>query len=341
MGHPSIDNQTPFALELLALADEEMRPLLVLVAKATYAIRAEGLRLAGEQVPLHVSGVHWGNPEESSYRYEPECAFIKPATDVVLVGHAWAHGQRTREVVVSLRVGPVEKSVRVVGNRVWHKSLGFISMTRPEPFDSIPLVYERAFGGWDRTDPDPTLHTFEARNPVGIGFRAEPRTFEEDLPLPNLEDPAHPIERFGQQVPPAGFGFLCPHWHPRARYAGTYDDAWAKTRKPLLPTDFDRRFFNAAPPELVVPGYLRGTEPVVITNASPRGTLSFSLPAPTAPSISVELSGEADALPEMRLDTVIIDTDEDQVLLLWRGHVPLTESIHDVRAVHATANGLS
>ncbi len=339
MGHPSIENKTPFALELLALADEEMRPLLVLVAKATYAIHADGLKLAEEQVPVHVAGVPWGKPEESSYRYEPECAFIKPATDVVLTGHAWAPRQETRELLVSLRVGPVQKSVRVLGDRVWHKRLGSISMTRPQPFESMPLVYERAFGGWDRSEPDPRLHTLEPRNPVGVGFRANPRAFEEDLPLPNLEDPDHPLERFGQKVPPAGFGFLSPHWQPRAAYAGTYDETWDKARKPLLPKDFDRRFFNAASPGLVAPGYLRGGEPVVIKNASRRGPLSFSLPRQVVPAITVELTGAPDAKPEMPLDTVIIDTDAEQVLLLWRGHVPLTESLHEVRTVKASVDG--
>ncbi|MFL5350008.1 MAG: DUF2169 domain-containing protein [Hyalangium sp.] len=335
MGHPSIENQTPFALELLALADEELRPLLVPVVKATYAIHGDGLKLAEEQVPVHVAGVPWGKPEDSSYRYEPECAFIKPATDVVLVGHAWAPSQNTRESLVSLRVGPVEKSVRVFGDRIWNKRLGFISMTRPQPFERIPLVYERAFGGWDRSDPDPSLHTFEPRNPVGVGFRSSFRSFEEDLHLPNLEDPHHPLERFGQRVSPAGFGFLSPHWQPRAAFAGTYDETWDKTRKPLLPKDFDRRFFNAASPSLVAPGYLLGNEPVAITNASRKGPLSFSLPIRAAPSVTVELSGAEDSLPEMRLDTVIIDTDAEQVLLLWRGQVALSESIHDVRTVHA------
>lgn len=339
MGHPSIENQTPFELEMLALADEEMQPLLVLVAKATYDLHEDGLTLAEEQVPVLIEGLPWGKPGESSYRYEPECAFIKPATDIALLGHAWAPRSNTREVLVSLRVGPVEKSVRVIGNRVWNKSLGFISMSRPEPFESIPLLYERAFGGWDRSEPDPNRHTFEPRNPVGVGFRSSPHAFEEELPLPNLEAPDQPLKHFGQRVAPAGFGFLSPHWQPRAAYAGTYDKAWDKSRKPLLPKDFDRRFFNAASPDLVIPGYLRGDEPVVIQNASPRGALSFSLPGQAAPTVTVELTGAADANPEMKLDTVILDTDTDQVLLLWRGLVPLSESLHEVRSIRATAAG--
>ncbi|RKH30264.1 DUF2169 domain-containing protein [Corallococcus sicarius] len=340
MGHPSLQNQTPFALKLLALADEELRPLLVLVAKATYVIQRDGLMLAEAQAPVDLSGQYWGTPETSSYRYEPECAFFKPATDVVLVGHAWAPERGTRELRVSLRVGPVRKSVRVVGERVWFKSLGSISMTQPLPFERLPLVYERAFGGWDRSGAEQGRHSFEPRNPVGVGFRSSPRHFEEALPLPNLEDPDHPLERFGQQVPPAGFGFLSPHWQPRAAFAGTYDEAWDRQRKPLLPRNFDRRFFNAASPGLVAPGFLRGGEEVVLVHASPLGPLSFRLPHVT-PRATVKLAGNELARPEFHLDTVILDTDEHRLFLLWRGHVPLADGLDDVCAVELQAEGVT
>ncbi|MDY7230919.1 DUF2169 family type VI secretion system accessory protein [Hyalangium rubrum] len=318
-----------------------MRPLLVLLVKATYTICPDGLKLAKDQAPIHIAGIPWGKPEESSYRYEPECAFIKLATDIVLVGHGWAPSQGTREIFVSLSVGPAQKSVRVVGDRTWYKRMGFMSITKPQPFERMPLIYERAFGGWDRSQNEFGQNTFEPFNPVGVGFRSSARHFEEGLHLPNLEDPHHLLEHFGQRVPPAGFGFLSPHWHPRAAFAGTYDETWDRTRKPLLPTDFDRRFFNAASPGLVAPGYLQGNEPVVITNASPRGTLAFSLPGQAAPVITVERLGVTDVKPEMRLDTVILDTDAEHVLLLWRGHLLLFESVHEVQALHITSAGVS
>jgi hypothetical protein len=59
----------------------------------------------------------------------------------------------------------------------------------------------------------------------------------------------------------AGFGFISPHWQPRAGLAGTYDASWQASRAPLLPVDFDRRHLNAVSPGLVAPGYLRGGEP--------------------------------------------------------------------------------
>src|SRR5262249_61161567 len=131
----------------------------------------------------------------SSYRSEPETAFIKPATDVVLVGHACAR-RPTTELLVSLAVGAIRKAVRVMGDRTWSRTLGVKSMSRPTPFERMPLVWERSFGGWDRSHADPRKHTFEPRNPVGRGFRARHGSLEDGLLLPNLEDPQHPLKSF-------------------------------------------------------------------------------------------------------------------------------------------------
>jgi hypothetical protein len=337
MGQFALENETPFAAEPLALADEAGRPLLVLVIKATYEVDRKGLRLAEEQAPVNIEGEHWGKPEESSYKYEPECAFIKMGTDVVLIGHAHAPASGTTELLVALQVGPLRKGVRVVGDRVWFKSVGSVSMTKPRPFERIPLVYERAFGGWDRSHPESSKHSFEARNPVGVGFRASPKDFEEGLRLPNLEDPLHPLKRFGDVVPPAGFGFISPHWQPRAAFAGTYDEAWKKQRAPLLPRDFDRRFFSAASAGMVSSAFLRGDEEVVITHASPHGRLSFRLPGQLPPEVIAELASGEDVKPPMHLDTVTLDMDAHRAFLMWRGHLPLLEGLHDVRELKVSA----
>ncbi|WP_437585660.1 DUF2169 family type VI secretion system accessory protein [Sorangium sp. So ce1000] len=333
MSHPAIENRTAFALELLFLADEDGRPLLVPLVQATFAIApGRGLIPADEQLPVNLTGALWGKGADvSSYRVEPAFAFFKPVTDVVLLGHA--HARNAAEAQVVFRVGPVGKTIRVVGDRFWRRSGGAIAATRPLLFDRMSLSYERAFGGWDRSDPDPAKHTFEPRNPIGVGFRAAHARFEEGVQLPNLEDPADPMQRWGQVVTPAGVGFTSPNWQPRASLAGTYDDAWSRTRMPLLPRDFDRRFFNAASPGLVAPGYLRGDEPVLVDGASPHGRLSFRLPGLRPPRCRASLARREDVEIELRLDTVIVDTDEDRIVMQYRGNVALRDGPHDVRAV--------
>jgi hypothetical protein len=198
-------------------------------------------------------------------------------------------------------------------------------MTRPVPFEQIPLQWERAFGGWDRSHPDPKKRELEPRNPVGVGFRGSGSRFEEGLRCPNLEDPARPFKGWGDRPTPAGFGFTSPNWEPRTQYAGTYDERWEKERAPLLPKDFDRRFLNAAAPGLIAPGYLRGDEPVVASGVTPSGGVSFQLPGVSPPEIVVEHRGRPNARSATNLDTVIVDTDAGTLFLFWRTQVPVRE----------------
>lgn len=338
MAHMEVENNTGFAFDCLFIANEDGQPIAVPIVKATYALSALAkTSFAEEQEPLEMAGKHWGDPDMSSYKYEPEIAFTKPTTDLVLIGHAYPAKAGDTQVDVTFRVGEVEKTVRVFGDRYWIKKLGLTIMSKPEPLEPVPLIYERAFGGWDSAEPDPMTSKFELRNPAGVGFmRAE---FEEGMRLPNLEDPKRLLKVYGDTPPPAGFGFVGPHWHPRAKLAGTYDEAWQKTRAPLLPTDFDPRFFNAASPGLIAPEYLMGNEAVVVENASPSGQMSFHLPGVQPPKIRVQLQGREDELLETNLDTVIVNTDENLLLMLWRTNLVLRNGPHDVVAIEITAEG--
>lgn len=333
MGYPAIENETAFALLPLFPSDEEGRPLFVPLVQATYAIGGGRPALLDSQPAPSPVGVPAGESAAAAgYRVEVPFAFMKPATDVVLNGSAFS-ARPAAQVDVSLRVGPVAKTVRVIGDRVWIRAAGAVRPSPPLPFERMPLGYAGAFGGWDRSHADPRQHRAERRNPVGVGFSLPGRPFQEGVRLPNLEDPADPLERWGQVVTPASFGFVSPEWEPRASLGGTYDEAWRRDRMPLSPRDFDRRFFNAASPGLTAPGYLRGDEQVVIENASPRGRLSFPLPGRQAISCRASTRRREATFP-LRLDTVIIDTDAGTLTLLYRGHLSLRDGPLDL--VHAT-----
>jgi hypothetical protein len=341
MPHPEIDNRTPFAFEPLFIADEDGRPIVAPIVRATFDVDARGqVSLAGEQLPVNFAGELYGEAGQSSYRIEPETAFFKPATDVVLVGHAHAPRRGTTYVDLELRVGPVGKWVRVWGDR--HASGSRAGgVTDPAPFEVIPLTFERAFGGWDRTPEDPGHHGCEPRNPVGVGFRTKHGAVREGDPWPNLEDPYDPIRSVGRAGKPAGFGFVSPDWQPRAALAGTYDEAWTASRSPLLPTDFDRRFFNAASEGMVTAEYLHGNEPVLVRQATPEGHWAFHLPGVARPQCRVVTRMGDDRLLDANLDTVIVDADARQVVLLWRSFMPLREGPLDVRAMTVTCANMA
>ncbi|MEX1362112.1 MAG: DUF2169 domain-containing protein [Nannocystaceae bacterium] len=335
MPHPRLYNETPYVVEPLFFDDEDGDPVLVVVTKATFELQEFGqLALLEEQPGLELAGQCYGeDPETSSYRYEPECASFKPATDVVAIGHAHATRPNTTQLDVGLQVGPLRKVAWVFGERLWYRSAVEFVLTRPRPFERIPLTYERAFGGWDRSSPDPSHHAHDPRNPVGRGFHTRHAVETKDDYAPNIEDPRAPIRGYRDRPAPVGFGFTSPNWQPRPGFAGTYDEVWDKTRKPRLPRDFDVRYHNAAPEGLVAPGYLRGDELVRSTGLSPRGELSFSLPGLPPPHVRVSIIGQPDPPITPKLDTVILDFDQLRVTLLWRGRTKVPEGPHDVHAI--------
>jgi hypothetical protein len=338
MPHPDIDNRTPFGAELLLLADTEGRPLLVPLLQAVFAIGRDGeLAVLDPQPAAAIGGTWWGEPGTSSVRLEPQIAPRKPGVDVVLHGHAVATQPGTTEMRVGLRLGPLQKIVHVVGDR---RVLTGGRIGAPAPFERIPLRWEHAFGGWDRRDPDPSRHVGEPRNPLGRGLR-DPRLPRDDTRLlPNLEDPAHPWRDDADRPPPAGFGFIGPDWHPRAAFAGTYDAAWMRSRRPLLPTDFDPRFFNAAPEGLVCATPLRGDEAVTVAGVVPEGRLDFRLPSLPAPSCELVLRGGRVAEPVLALDTVVIDGDARTVQLTWRGAQVVRSGPQDLLGMRVHVAGL-
>jgi hypothetical protein len=337
MAHPTIDNTTPFSFEPLFIADEEGTPILATIVKATYAIDSSGeLDLCEEQPPVDFSGRWEGDPAVSSIRYEPETAFTKPGTDVVLIGHAHARHPRTTELAVAVAVGPLRKTVHVFGDRNWEKRMLRPRISEPQSFERIPLIWERAYGGWDRTHEDPARHGWEPRNPVGVGFHAKKGEFIDGSPLPNLEDPTDPVTRYAETGTPACFGFIGPDWEPRASLAGTYDASWQAHRCPMLPRDFRREFLNAAPRDLVAPRYLRGDEAVDVAHATPEGRLQFRLPGIVPPECLLSLRAGPDENLVTALDTVVIDTDVMHLSLIWRAYTTLWDGPLDVVDIQIT-----
>jgi hypothetical protein len=334
MGHPAIDNTSGYGFEATYALDEEARPVLVAIVKATFDIlNGRQLTLAKEQPAPSLTGQLYGeDAETSSYRLEPELAFTKVATDCVLLGHAVAQRGATH-VDVGFRAGTLEKSVRVFGERTFVRALGSIGISRPLPFDRIPLIWENAFGGKDASHNDPERTFVDLRNPVGRGFRTKNSPFEEGVALPNLEDPHDLISAWGHTPAPANFGFVSPGWSPRRLFGGTYDETWRKERCPLLPKDFDRRYWNSASAGLVARGLFRGDEPIQVVGAWDHGPMSFRLPGLPPPLCRVEIARKPAATPAMALDTVVVDADAQQVSLTYRAHAVLMNGPHDVKAI--------
>lgn len=340
MSHPAVDNKTPFEFSPVFATDEELHPMLVPVVKSTFAIDAERARLsiAREQKSVELAGEYYGDPETTSFKYEPEIAFTKPATDVTFIGSARPSHTGMQQFDFGFRVGPVAKVARVFGDRSWQSTLGGVRMSEAKKIDEpIPVTAERAFGGWDQSRKEKVR--YEPRNPVGTSYRAKLGKFEDAIALPNIEDPTQLLRSFRERVRPALFGFSSPSWEPRNKLAGTYGKKWLDRRSPKLPEDFDRRFFNAASPGLITDGYLHGDEEVVIKNGSNTPRLSFDLPGLAPPHVRVILAWGEERRLSTVLDTVIVNTQDDIVILIWRAHTKLASGPLDVREIEIALDG--
>ena len=132
--------------------------------------------------------------------------------------------------------------------------------------------------------------------------------------------------------PPAGFGFIAPSWQPRRGHAGTYDEAWAATRAPFLPRDFDPRFANAASAGLTFDEGLRGGEPIALDGVSREGPLRSVVPA-LRPRVEVIAAGKREA-PPVQLETLLLEPDERRMSLTWRAALRCDKRALKLERIH-------
>ncbi|MBL9197826.1 DUF2169 domain-containing protein [Xanthomonas fragariae] len=149
------------------------------------------------------------------------------------------------------------------------------------------------------------------------------------LQAPQIEALDQPVRHPDQPLAAQGFGPL-PRWcQPRLQYAGTYDERWQSERYPLLPEDFDARFHQSAPPDLICPGFLTGSEAIAMMGLLPEGPVGMRLPGETMLAAVTGASGKKQA-GSLVLDTVVIDVDARQVSLVWRGTFERADAIRHV-----------
>lgn len=310
-----LKNDTPFAVAMNTFPAGDGADHLVVAIKATFALGGAP-RLAQTQQPVALQDEYLASPDASSLRQASEMHPPKPGTDIVVVGQAHApRGRPVQQMRVGLEAAGRQKIALVSGDRVWRDAQGR-SVSSPAPFVTMPLVYERAYGGTQVLDEAASAMAAEEHNPVGVGFAGTRRVDVRGQALPNIEDPARPLRQWGDVSVPMGFGFVAPAWLPRRAFAGTYDEAWQQTRCPYLPEDFDPRFFNVASAGLTFERPLQGGERFRLANMSPGGLLEFALPQCDF-DVRARFAGAPRSLSP-QLETVLIEPDEARVCVTWR-----------------------
>lgn len=308
-----LQNNTPFAADFSLFPNENGIDSLYINVRATFKIGKQW-SLATEQTPPVQADEYWGEPDSSSIKYPSDIHIGKASTDIIMVGSAFSpNGKNVQQLDVSLTAGKVAKTVRVFGDRQWQD--GHIS--QPIPFQMMPLVYERAYGGQYTLDEEIFA---QETNPVGLGFVGKRnRTEINGLPLPNLESPDALITTIKDQPKPACFSAVAPYWTPRSGFAGTYDENWQASCAPYLPEDFDKQFCNVASPDLIYPEYMQGGELVEIKHMHAQGNLSFNIPYV---NLNCEVSLANDVVkPQFNLETLLLEPNDLTISMVWRAAV--------------------
>jgi hypothetical protein len=233
------------------------RDLVALVWKCAFEIAPGGECTAtGEPVAIEDDSLPWdpaiAAPLCSPPRTETDLFAFKPATDIVVQGHVYAHGQGA-VVEAALEIGDVSHVVRAFGDRHAEWQNGRVRFSAPELFERIPLRYDRAYGGLDAValarrgdEVGEGLGTAQPlyadalsaatpfhypRNPAGCGFLIEADAESvAAVRVPNFELASDPVtpERLAVGAPgrwpgaplPAGLDWYHPSWFPRIAYLG-------------------------------------------------------------------------------------------------------------------------
>jgi hypothetical protein len=313
-----LSNETPFAAKEGWTRDERGHEVWLVAIKASFEIDPAGKqRLLKDQTPVNMAPVFGSDPNE--LLDETDFNLEKKHTDILIEGHVHAPGGRPAvESVARIKVGDLDKTVNVVGDRVFMPGPVSVRMSRPEPFTKMPIGWRRTYGGSDLEASKPD---WDQRNPVGTGFAADPQRLVGKTG-PNFEYPDAPY-RDHRSGKPAGFGPVARHWQPRMRYAGTYGQEWEKTRDPLLPRDFSRMYYQCAPEDQQTKTPLLGYEDVRLGNFTADGFLQFLLPR-----LNFNIITEFYNRPDRRHDAATIHTlrikpDLRQFSITWMSVLPV------------------
>lgn len=340
MDPPTLNKQTNAAVEVVPSFHEyDGTYCAVVLVKERFKVDRRGRVARTEDAEVRIADELWDPdaPDASSIKYPSDLCQNKPSTDVIVVGEAIPPGrQPVPQMQVELRAGPVHKILQVFGPRAWYDAVGRLALTKPEPFESMPIRWERAFGGADyETDPDRPLE--EPRNPCGRGLVADP---DELLGTegPNIELPGDRVESQRSRPAPAGFGPIGRNFEPRRNYSGTFDELWMEERMPLLPLDFDQRFHQVAPPDQVTREPLRGGETVEVTGMHAEGRVLFQLPRLRFFIGVRDLEGLTEHPPQ--IDTLLLEPNDRAFEMTWRSLVPLPRESSRLRYVQVNEKRL-
>lgn len=314
----NIINNTPFAAGKTLTKDARTGDDIYIIAvKATFDIETNGLlSVSKEQADVLKSPVYFGDECASSVEYPPDLSIQKERVDLII--NASAHTpdhEPVCELTATVLLNDWGKELKVTGDRYWKNDFGRMGRSTPESFVKIPIVYENAFGGVDRSDdkiPVTERITF-GENPVGTGFAVKSK-YLEGMRLPNIEPASHKTQKNPKKNQSIGFGAIDGHWASRADFSGTCDENWNTQRYPLYPLDFNPLFYQWAPQDQQF-DTINSNDTVSFYHLSEEEELHIKVPEV---EIFFNTWKNAKTLHhEAKLQTLLADLNKRKLMLTW------------------------
>ena len=361
----------PFAFEKQGKAGETYA---VMIVKGTFDLHPEQVKIAADQQLPVLADHYYGEPETSSLVMEGDLVRYKPGADIYITGHAYrpreaAGNEWLAQIAVAQtqvrdsaqhKTGDVltlRHTLHLHGPRFWE--IGFLGGWRLSPAETVSAValqYELAFGGqFERKvkvsaqHPNGVVVDAYAPNPVGIGYyQIDSMERGKRYPAPQIMRQSQTLNKLDDRPEPAGTTPISRWWPQRYQYAGTYDQRWQDTWQnkdgkplegifPALPADFNDRFYNAASPGLVWPGWLQGDETLHLRGLFAQGAMQTRLMGLRLLGIA-QGGSESGRTELLKLDTLHIDLDARQVILTWRLTIAQSLGVERVQIMFAHAD---
>ncbi len=344
----------PVSTYLLA-SDFEGRQIVSIHSKLTYTLLPTGkCLLADLQMPLLLGPLPCEEGEEPFH--ETDILSFKGSTDVIVLASAYGNGKRTMEA--RIRVADRDLKYLVMGERkAMYRGKGSVAFSKPEPFDTIPLRYEYAYGGFDETVPEAEvtylIDLFRAhpglypRNPVGRGYIVhENRAAIDGRLLPNVENPSDLLtpdrlitgepENWWKQPLPWSCDWFDKSWYPRiAHYRGVPDGlpdndnmvpevrfGWVDPgQNQWVKQSIEERPLDGRLADAASPSlvlpFLRGNEAVELSGMTREGRIVVQLPN-KRPMMRLCFEGKAYMIRPVP-HRILISLEEMGVYVVWHG----------------------
>jgi hypothetical protein len=329
-----VENTTPFPSNFTMAFDQKGHEQVILATKVTLDLPPQGqslCQIADTQSLLFDADIFGPDPAKNAMVFENDFAPFKPFCDVLLHGAAHApQGQAVTELDVGIRMGGWSKRFTVHGQRIWLKSAAGFSPSGKRAFTVLPISYDFAYGGTDVNAANPDQFDPYELNPVGLGYYPLSSDIEGRALATTSEFGGDSSSRNGATKPMA-FGPIGRSWLPRRRYVGTYDDSWTENRMPLLPVDFNERYFQAAAEDQQVV-FPIGGEPIELVNLSAKGRITTQMPSLQIVAMFERKSGRI-TQRIANLDTVLFLPEDHQMCLTFRTRITAERDLFEFSRV--------